>query len=65
MVSLVVSGTVSLVIGEVDSPGWVVVLGVIWGFSVVSDSAQYSTIVTEVVDPTLVGTAMTVQFGLG
>lgn len=63
--SLAISGIASLVIGDVQSPGWVVVLGIVWGFTVVSDSAQYSTIVTEVVDPKFLGTAMTAQFGFG
>ena len=65
LVSLGVSGVVSLVIGEIESPAWTIVAGVVWGFSVVSDSAQYSTIVTEVVNPELLGTAMTAQFGVG
>ena len=63
--SLTVSGISSLIIGDIASPAWTVVVGVLWGITVGSDSAQYSTIVTEVVDPELLGTAMTAQFGFG
>lgn len=50
----------------VDGP-WPVVLGLglVWGFWVVADSAQFSTIVTEVADPDYVGTALTVQLAIG
>ncbi|WP_245409376.1 hypothetical protein [Methyloceanibacter sp. wino2] len=41
------------------------VVGLIWGATVVADSAQFSTIVTEAGDPRLVGTALTVQLGSG
>ena len=40
-------------------------IGLIWGFWVVADSAQFSAIVTEVVDPRYVGTALTVQLATG
>lgn len=50
----------------IDAPLPIVVgIGVIWGFWVVADSAQFSTIVTEVVDPRIVGTALTVQLAMG
>jgi MFS family permease len=39
--------------------------GVLWGFWVVADSAQFSAIVTEVVDKRHVGTALTLQLALG
>ena len=43
----------------------VVVAGPVWGFWVVADSAQFSAIVTESVDPRYVGTALTVQLAAG
>jgi predicted MFS family arabinose efflux permease len=43
----------------------VVAFGLVWGFWVVADSAQFSTIVTEVVDPRVVGTALTLQLATG
>ena len=41
------------------------VVGLVWGFSVVGDSAQFSTLVTEFADQTYVGTALTLQLALG
>lgn len=50
----------------IDAPLPIVVgAGLIWGFWVVADSAQFSTIVTEVVDARVVGTALTVQLAAG
>ncbi len=50
----------------VDAPKPIVVgVGLFWGFWVVADSAQFSTIVTEVIDPRYVGTALTVQLATG
>ncbi|MGH9482390.1 MAG: MFS transporter [Terriglobales bacterium] len=40
-------------------------LALIWGFWIVADSAQFSTLVTELSDPSYVGTALTTQLGLG
>jgi MFS family permease len=42
-----------------------VVLVFVWGFFVVADSAQFSTLVTESVPPHAVGTALTLQTSLG
>ena len=41
------------------------VLGLVWGFTVVGDSAQFSTLVTEFASQTYVGTALTLQLALG
>jgi len=50
----------------VDAPAPIVVAaGLVWGFWVVADSAQFSAIVTESVDPRYVGTALTVQLAAG
>ena len=46
-------------------PLLVLTLGVIWGIAVVADSAQFSTMVTELADQAYVGTALTVQLALG
>ena len=43
----------------------VLALAVLWGFSVVADSAQFSAIVAETSPPEHVGTALTVQTCLG
>lgn len=48
------------------SATWLVlVLGLVWGFTVVADSAQFSTMVTELADQAYVGTALTLQLALG
>ncbi len=50
----------------VDAPTPIVVAaGLFWGFWVVADSAQFSTIVTEVTDPNYLGTALTMQLAIG
>ena len=36
-----------------------------WGFTVIADSAQFSTMVTELADQAYVGTALTLQLALG
>lgn len=61
------SAATAIVIGFlVDAPApLVVAVGLLWGFWVVADSAQFSTIVTEVTEPRYVGTALTVQLATG
>ena len=61
------SGSLAVVMGFlVDAPAPIVLgLGVVWGFWVVADSAQFSTIVTEVIAPRYVGTALTIQLAAG
>jgi MFS family permease len=43
----------------------VLIVGLIWGFAVVADSAQFSTMVTELADQAYVGTALTLQLAVG
>lgn len=60
------SGAMALVVGfTVERPVLAVTLGLVWGFWVVADSAQFSTIITEVADQRFVGTALTVQLAFG
>ncbi len=61
------SGICSLGIGLVfEGPTWAIVLiGAVWGFTVVADSAQFSAVVTEVADQSYVGTALTMQLAVG
>jgi MFS family permease len=66
-ISLFVSGACclssALLFGQ---PLWVLgALAMTWGFFVIADSAQFSTLVTESVPPHAVGTALTVQTSLG
>ena len=61
------SGACSLLIGlTFHGPDWLFVLvGLVWGATVIADSGQFSAMVTEVGDPRYVGTALTAQLGLG
>jgi len=66
--ALAVSGACALVIGPLASvaPVWLVLaVALVWGASVVADSAQFSTMITELADPAYVGTALTLQLALG
>jgi MFS family permease len=62
-----VSGTCALVIGLLrDAPlPLLLAVALVWGFWVVADSAQFSTVVTEVADQRYVGTALTLQLAVG
>ncbi len=61
---MVVSGTCALTIAL--GPAWLALaIGLLWGFSVVADSAQFSTLVTEHADQAYVGTALTLQLAAG
>ncbi|GAB4324035.1 MAG: MFS transporter [Dehalococcoidia bacterium] len=65
--AMAVSGTCAVVAGIVfGGPAWAVLLvGLVWGFAVVADSAQFSAIVSELADQTYVGTALTLQLATG
>jgi MFS family permease len=64
---MAISGLSALAIGLLlEAPTWLVlVIGLIWGFTVVADSAQFSTMVTELADQSYVGTALTLQLAVG
>jgi MFS family permease len=66
-VSMAVSGVMALTIGLAFGASiWVLLpLAMIWGFFVVSDSAQFSAMITEVTPSHAVGTALTLQVSLG
>ncbi|MEO8201042.1 MAG: MFS transporter [Gemmatimonadota bacterium] len=66
-VSMAASGVFSLGIGLVFGASfWIVVpLTMAWGFFVVADSAQFSSLITEVTPAHAVGTALTIQTSLG
>jgi MFS family permease len=66
-ISLFMSGSCCLLSGFLfGGPIWVLgALAMAWGFFVIADSAQFSTLVTESVPPHAVGTALTLQTSLG
>jgi MFS family permease len=61
------SGLCALVIGLLfEGPLWILLLvALAWGFTVIADSAQFSTLVTELADQAYVGTALTLQLAIG
>ena len=65
--AMAVSGACSLGIGLLfREPLWLLLaVGLVWGFSVVADSAQFSTMVTELADQTYVATALALQLAVG
>lgn len=69
MAAMVISGCCALGIGfafrAAASPLVLGALTLIWGVSIVADSAQFSACVTELAPPEYVGTALTVQTCLG
>lgn len=64
---MLVSGTCALLVGVLwDGPTWAfVTVALVWGFSIVGDSAQFSAAASELADQRYVGTALSLQIGLG
>jgi len=58
------SGACALTIGLLPAAAAIVV-GLVWGVTVVADSAQFSTMVTEHADQAYVGTALALQLAVG
>ncbi len=65
--AMAVSGTCAATIGFLFGgvPWALVALGVIWGISIVADSAQFSASIAELADRERVGTMLTAQTALG
>jgi MFS family permease len=62
IVSLAASGACALVAGGLfEHPGLLTAVCLLWGLTVVADSAQFSAAVSELCDPRFVGTALTIQ----
>jgi MFS family permease len=64
---MIVSGCCALLIGFVfGGPLWLLVpVVIVWGISIIGDSAQFSAAVTELADRRYVGTALSLQMGIG
>jgi MFS family permease len=66
IILLVLSGVSSLLIGLFfDKPLIALLIAVFWGVTVIPDSPQYSSMITELVEPVYVGTALTLQTAVG
>ena len=65
--ALATSGSCALLAGVLFGRGLLLLLPLVlvWGFFVIADSAQFSAMVTELVEPHAVGTALTLQVAFG
>jgi MFS family permease len=64
---MIVSGLCAVLIGfAFEGPLWLIALiSVVWGVAIVGDSPLFSAAVTELSDRSLVGTALSLQMGIG
>jgi MFS family permease len=67
MLAMTLSGTCALLIGATfgGPPALTLVVALVWGLTIVADSAQFSTAVTELCPPAYVGTALATQTCVG
>jgi len=67
MAAMMTSGLCALAIGPLANvaPALALVVALIWGFSIVADSAQFSAIAIEVAPRQLTGTMLTIQTSIG
>lgn len=65
--AMAISGTCALLIGFSPSVGvfTILLISVIWGISVIADSAQFSASVAELSEPEMIGTMLTLQTCMG
>jgi MFS family permease len=64
---MAVSGTCAAIVGFLfgGPPALLIAVCLVWGFTIVADSAQFSASTAELSDPSLVGTMLTVQTSMG
>lgn len=66
IIMLTTSGMCGLIIGLFYSNPFIsLVIALIWGATVIPDSPQYSAMISELADPEVVGTALTIQTAIG
>jgi MFS family permease len=66
MLAMLGSGTCAAAVGlAFDRPALLVAVALVWGFTIVADSAQFSAAVTELAPPAYVGTALSLQTSVG
>ncbi len=65
--AMTVSGTCAATVGLLfgGDPAWLIALCIVWGISIVADSAQFSASIAELSDRAWVGTMLTLQTALG
>jgi MFS family permease len=66
-IAMLISGSCCLLIGPLfgGAPWLLLLVAAIWGATVVADSAQFSSCITELGDPQYIGTALTIQMCIG
>ena len=66
MAAMVTSGASAAVIGLVfGAPAALIGVALVWGFTIIADSAQFSTAVSELAPPEYIGTALSLQTCVG
>ncbi|THF69695.1 MFS transporter [Deinococcus sp. Arct2-2] len=69
VLSMTLSGGCALVLAALVWAGagtpLLLAVSLVWGFWIIADSAQFSTLASELADPAYVGTALTAQLALG
>ena len=67
MIAMAISGSCALAIGLFfgGNPVWVTAVALLWGLTIVADSAQFSASIAELSNRYLVGTMLTLQTALG
>jgi MFS family permease len=67
IIAMAVSGSCAASIGLLygGAPWLLVAVSIVWGISIVADSAQFSASIAELADPARVGTMLTLQTALG
>lgn len=65
--AMIVSGACCVLIGFQFGGHWLplLIVAAVWGASIIADSAQFSTCITELGDPKYIGTALTIQTCIG
>jgi len=65
--AMAISGACAVGVGFLfgAAPVWLVIVCLLWGFTVVADSPQFSACAAELSEPHLIGTTLTLQTGLG
>ena len=65
--SMAISGLCCLAVGFLQHihPIWLLLICLVWGLTVVADSAQFSAAVSELCEPEYIGTALTLQTSVG
>lgn len=67
ILAMLISGLCCLVVGFLQhiNPNWLLFICMIWGVTVVADSAQFSAAASELCEPQYIGTVLTLQTSIG